>query len=97
MNTCFQQNPIVEASPIQDEIILFHAQTNKFCVLNRTLSFIWSHLQKPTAVEQIVEEICKNFREVTETEAIEDVNSALQEMLALNLVTSVALNGNSNQ
>src|SRR5262249_44766513 len=32
----FQQNAGIEFAPLQDEVILFHAPSNKFCVLNRT-------------------------------------------------------------
>ena len=86
MSIQFQQNSIVEAAPLQDEAILFHPQRNKFCLLNRTSSFIWSHLQKPTTAEQIAEKVSAGFQEVTVTEALRDVDSVLQEMLSLGLV-----------
>jgi hypothetical protein len=43
----FQQGVGIEAAPLQDEIILFHSASNRFCVLNRTSSLIWSQLKEP--------------------------------------------------
>jgi hypothetical protein len=34
----FQQRADIEFAPLQAEVILFHAPSNKFCVLNRTSS-----------------------------------------------------------
>jgi hypothetical protein len=89
MSIRFQQNSLVEAAPLQDEAILFHPQSNKFCLLNRTSSFIWLHLQKPVTAEQLAEEVSKGFQDVTITEGLRDVDSVLQEMLSLGLVVSV--------
>lgn len=89
MSSRFQQCAGIEAAPLQDEVILFHAPTNKFCVLNRTSSFIWSQLQQPRTKEQLASQVGSSFSGVTETQANADVDSTLQEMIALGLVVTV--------
>ena len=96
MNIQFHQNPIVEGAPLQDETILFHSATNKFCVLNTTSSFIWSELRKPATAEEIAERISLSFRGVTTAEALGDVDSILQEMLSLDLVVGAQASGSTN-
>ena len=52
MVDCYQQGVGIESAPLRDEVILFHPSSNKFCVLNRTSSFIWSELKSPRAVRR---------------------------------------------
>jgi hypothetical protein len=84
----FQQTAVVETAPLQEELMLFQPQTNKFCILNRTTSFIWSCLASPRTAEQLAEELCRHFEGVTPPEALRDVQSTLQEMLSLELVVA---------
>ena len=58
----YQQCVGVESAPLRDEVILFHASSNKFCVLNRTSSFIWSELQKPATGAEIAERYERDLR-----------------------------------
>src|SRR5262249_44507249 len=88
----FRQNARVEFAPLQDEVILFHAPSNKFCVLNRTSSFIWAQLKEATTSDEIAHRLRNFFTEVNADEARIDVDSALREMLALGLI--VATEGN---
>lgn len=90
MSAHFLQNPIVEQAPLQDEIILFHPPTNKFCVLNRTSSFIWLRLQAPSTAEQLAGEVSRSFQGVTITESVRDVESLLGEMFSLGLICECA-------
>jgi hypothetical protein len=85
----FQQRADIEFAPLQDEVILFHAPSNKFCVLNRTSSFIWSQLVQPATTEEIAERLGGSFSGVTADRALSDVDSTLREMLALGLIVSV--------
>jgi Coenzyme PQQ synthesis protein D (PqqD) len=89
MNMRCQQNALVEAAALENETLLFHPQANKFYVLNSTSSFIWSHLQEPCTVQQIAEEINRNFQDVTEQGTIRDVENTIQDMLTLGLIVSV--------
>jgi hypothetical protein len=93
MSTRFQQSAGIESAPLQDEVILFHSPSNKFCVLNRTSSFIWSQLKDPVTSEEIAHRLEGEFSEVDPGQALSDIDAALKEMLALGLIVSV--NGTS--
>ncbi len=45
MTELYLQNSSVEAAALQEETILFDSKQNKFCMLNRTASFIWACLR----------------------------------------------------
>jgi Coenzyme PQQ synthesis protein D (PqqD) len=89
MATLFQQSAGIEFAPLQDEVILFHSPSNKFCVLNRTSSFIWSQLKEPVTSEEIAHRLGNAFGEVDPGEAMSDTDTALKEMLGLGLIVSV--------
>ena len=89
MGTRFQQTAGIESAPLQDEVILFHSPSNKFCVLNRTSSFIWSQLKDPVTSEEIVHRLEGAFSEVDHGQALSDIDIALKEMLDLGLIVSV--------
>jgi len=88
MKQLVQQNAAVETAPLQQDSILFHSGLNRFCILNRTSSFIWNKLQSPVTPEQIAEELSANFDGVTSEEALRDVNAALEKLKELDLVVS---------
>jgi len=85
----YQQSPGIEFAPLQDEVILFHSPSNKFCVLNRTSSFIWSELKQPASCEEIAGRLGASFSGVGIDRALSDVDATLHEMLALGLIVSV--------
>jgi hypothetical protein len=85
-----QQNAAVEAAPLQQETILFHPQFNRFCILNRTSSFIWNRVRSPMSAEQIAEELSASFSGVTPADAFKDVLTTLSELVTLDLVITHA-------
>jgi hypothetical protein len=85
----FQQSAGIEFAPLQDEVILFHSPSNKFCVVNRTSSFIWAQLKEPATSEEIVRRLEGSFSEVKASEVTADVDSTLQQMLELDLIVRV--------
>jgi hypothetical protein len=85
----YRQGVGVESAPLQDEVILFHPPSNKFCVLNSTCSFIWSELKEPTTSDELARRLQSNFGGVSFQEAASGVDAALQELLALKLVVGV--------
>ena len=85
----YQQSPGIEFAPLQDEVILFHSPSNKFCVLNRTSSFIWSELKQPASCEELAQRLGESFGGVEIQQAMSDVDTTLQEMLSLGLIVSV--------
>ena len=86
MNRTFQKNPRVEAAPLNEEAILFDPTGSKFFMLNSTSSFIWERLTSPTTAESLAAEICKSFDNVSPTDALKDVCSALDQMLSMQIV-----------
>jgi|SoiMethySBSTD1v2_1073268.scaffolds.fasta_scaffold215919_2 hypothetical protein len=86
MNQLLRQNTAVETAPLQQETILFHPRLNRFCVLNRTSSFIWERLRSPISPEQIADELSATFNGVTPAEALKDVTQALSTLKELDLV-----------
>lgn len=88
MSRTLQQNPRVEAAPLNDEGILFDPTTSKFFQLNRTSAFIWERLSKPTTAETLAEEICRSFGNVGLADALKDVQTTLDEMLSMELVVT---------
>ncbi len=92
----YKQSDNIEFAPLQDEVILFHAPSNKFCVLNRTSSFIWSQLKQAATSAEIAQRLDASFSAVPPEQAASDVDAALREMLALGLIVNVEA-GNNQQ
>jgi hypothetical protein len=88
--TLYRRNTAVEAAPLKDESVLFNPGTNKFCLLNTTMAFIWTKLEQQSTADQISGEIVKTFDGVSETEARSDVERALSQMLELGLLVTAA-------
>ena len=85
----YQQGTGIDLAQLRDEVILFHASTNKFCVLNRTSTFMWSALKQPSTGDEIVERLGGNFEGVDLEQVRSDVDLTLKEMLALGLIVQV--------
>jgi hypothetical protein len=85
----FQQTAGLEAAPLQDEVIVFHSPSNRFCVLNRTSSFIWSQLKDPVTSGEIADRLQASFCDAGPGEVTVDVEAALQEMLGLGLIVRI--------
>ena len=86
MDRTFQQNPKVEAAPLNEEAILFNPTTTKFFMLNRTSSFIWECLSTPASAETLAGAMCDAFKNVTPSDALSDVQAMLGQMLSMELV-----------
>ena len=86
----FRRHPAVEASPLNDEMMLFHPSTGKFCLLNNTSTAIWSQLDESRSAVQLTAALSERFADVSEDRVRRDVESALQEMLSLEIVVSDA-------
>jgi hypothetical protein len=85
-NIFYQQNSVIETAPLQDEVILFHPSTGKFFVLNRTSSFIWSSLSKPSTPKEIFEKLQTNFKKKENSDVMLDVDTVLQQMISQDLI-----------
>ncbi len=88
MSVLYCRNPSVEAAPLQDETILFHPGSNKFCLLNGTAAFLWERLQQPATVEHLSADLVAQFSGVDEARARKDVTDALQQFSELTFVVA---------
>jgi hypothetical protein len=84
----YQRNAAIEAAPMKDESVLFNPGTNKFCLLNKTMAFIWTSLEQPSSVDQIASRVTSSFSGVTDNQAFSDAEHALSQMLELGLLVA---------
>ncbi len=89
--TLFKRKSDVETAPLQEESIVFHPGQNRFCMLNRTSSFIWSRLESPASATQIASELSTSFAGISPADALNDVQQALSTLLSLDLVVETSM------
>ena len=82
----FRRHPAVEASPLNDEMMIFHPSTGKFCLLNSTSTAIWSALDGSRSAGQLTAALAERFADVSQAQVHRDVESALEAMLSLEIV-----------
>jgi hypothetical protein len=78
------RNPVVDFTPMKTESVLFQSQTNQFCLLNVTSTFVWSELAQPRTVSDLANALCNHFHGVTPTDVTRDVERIADELLSLN-------------
>jgi hypothetical protein len=86
MTTTYARNSSIEMAPLQDETILFDPGQNRFCVLNRTATFIWNQLATAPTTGALAAEICGNFSGIASETALLDADRTLQLLLSLKFV-----------
>ena len=82
------RNPAVDFAPVTNECVLFQPQTNQFCLLNSTATFVWSQLDQPCTTSELAQTLCDHFDGVSFSEAIQDVELTVNELLSLKCLTS---------
>jgi PqqD family protein of HPr-rel-A system len=85
--TRFERRPEVEAAPMQEEMVLFHPGTKKFCVLNPTAAHLWERLQGPCTEDELTASLLSTFGGVEETVAARDVRNTLQQFTDLGIIS----------
>lgn len=88
MNARYQQEPSVEAAPLEDGVILLDPATNQFSVLNQTAAAIWASVAQPATSAEIAAQIGSKFAEV-DGSLLSDVEQALGEMVQRGLIKQV--------
>jgi len=76
----------VEAAPLQEETILLHPSSNKFCLLNKTASFIWNEVGTPKSAEEIAHLLTATFANVDREQATLDVVATLEQLSSMGFV-----------
>ena len=84
----YQRNPAVEAAPFSDDgqLLLFLPEVNKFFALNGTSSFIWTHMNEPSSLGQLAQQVSHNFEGVSPDKAQVDVDVLLRDLISMDLV-----------
>ena len=81
--TEYKRNPVVEAAPMSGETVLYNPDTNRFCVLNETATFIWDTLEQPQTQAQLCDRLVAHFDGVDHAVAESDVAATLSELTEL--------------
>jgi Coenzyme PQQ synthesis protein D (PqqD) len=86
MTATYARSSGIEMAPLQDETILFDPGQNRFCVLNRTATFIWNRLATALTKEALAAEICENFSGIVAETALSDADRTLRLLVSLKVV-----------
>ena len=86
MSCRYSRNLGVESAPLNEEEILFHAETQKFIMLNETARFLWERLSQPHSPQELAEGLCETFESVTSSQALLDVEKILRRLEELDFV-----------
>jgi hypothetical protein len=89
MQQLFQQKTGIETAALQRDAVLFNAETNRFCVLNSTSSFIWEKLQAPASVDALTQEVVTSFAGVSVDQARQDVVATIDKLVSFDLAACV--------
>jgi hypothetical protein len=84
------RNPAVDFTPMRNESVLFHPQTNQFCMLNISATYVWSLLEQPRTISELAEATCDRFEGVSVPQAVRDVEKTVNQLQSLSLVLSQA-------
>jgi len=88
MPVTVSRSSAVDFAPMKNESVLFQTQTNQFCLLNVTATFVWGQLDQPCTIFEIAEKLCDHFDGVSLTEAIRDVEQTVNQLMSLKCLTS---------
>ncbi len=88
MSTQFRRSHGIEASPMQDESILFDPTSNRFCLLNQTAAFLWDRLEQPATETELAAAVCDAFDAAEPARVASDVRQALERLAELRFVAT---------
>ena len=83
MTATYARSSSIEMAPLQDETILFDPGQNRFCVLNRTATFIWNRLATSLTTEALAAELCESFSGISTETALLDAERTLELLMSL--------------
>jgi hypothetical protein len=86
----YLREPSVETAPLQNEIVLLNPGGNKFCMLNKTASFIWNEVGTPKSTKEIAHQLAVAFNGVGPEEALTDVKVTLEQLSTMGFVAADA-------
>ena len=86
MSVQVSRNPSVDFAPMKHESVLFQPNTNQFCLLNATATFLWTQLDQPRSVSELADRLCECFDAANMNDALRDVEKMVEELRSLECV-----------
>ncbi len=72
---------------MQEELVLFHPGTKKFCILNVTAAHLWSRLEGPCTEDELTASLLAAFGDVEPSAAARDVRDTLRQFTDLDIIS----------
>jgi hypothetical protein len=85
----YRRNPSIEEAPLGADLMLFDPTRSQFFVLNSTMSHLWRQCDDAKSLDCLVNSLSSAFSEADEHPVAREVEAALDELLALGVVTKV--------
>ena len=89
MAEIYRRNPKIEESPLQGELMLFDPVKSQFFVLNLTMAYLWHNCDGEKTFERMVESVPAEFADTDGRSVAAEMRVALDELVALGLVTAI--------
>jgi hypothetical protein len=77
----------LESAPLESGAVVYHPHSKRFYMLNGSAALLWTELSTPRTQEQLVRHLRSAFPSVDESIAKQDVNTALEQLKTLELVS----------
>ena len=88
MAESYRRNPKIEESPLQGDLMLFDPDKSQFFILNPTMAYLWKNCDGAKTFHGIVEAVPAQFADTGAHPVATEMKSALDELIALGLVTA---------
>lgn len=83
----------LESTPLDDGAVIFHPESGKFLLLNRSAAYLWAQLSTPATEEQLAARLREEFPDLLPEAARADTDDAVALMQELGVVRSANENG----
>ena len=77
----YQANPVVSCGDEEDGAILYNPDTDTSSVINLSGRELWSFLNSPRTVAQMIEHLCQSYSNVPQEQAERDVERFIQTLI----------------
>jgi hypothetical protein len=87
MTECYRRNLAIEEAPLGGDLMLFDPVKSQFFVLNSTMAYLWRNCDGEKSFDRIVKSVPGAFAEANAYPVETEMKAALDELLALGMVT----------
>jgi hypothetical protein len=85
-STTYQRKKTIDVSWAGDRAVLYDRDSRSALTLNPTASVLWTHLEDPQNIDQLVGYLLENFDGISAEQATADVQHFLGELKEKNLI-----------